>query len=72
LSFSPALSPLRRRDFRLLFLGRLISFAGSAMRPLRSRVSAWDATGSLVLIPAAVSSIGPLADAIGVDATLWL
>jgi MFS family permease len=37
-----------------------------------SRVSAWDAIGSLVLIPAAYAIVGPLADAIGIDQTLWL
>ena len=37
-----------------------------------SRVSAWDAIGSLVLIPAAFAIVGPLADAIGIDNTLWL
>jgi MFS family permease len=37
-----------------------------------SRVSAWDAIGSLVLIPAAYAVIGPLSDAIGVAETLWL
>ena len=37
-----------------------------------SRVSAWDAIGSLVLIPAAYAVVGPVADAIGVDQTLWL
>jgi predicted MFS family arabinose efflux permease len=37
-----------------------------------SRVSAWDAIGSLVLIPAAYAVIGPLADAIGIEATLWI
>jgi len=37
-----------------------------------SRVSAWDAIGSLVLIPAAYAVIGPLAEAIGIEATLWL
>jgi hypothetical protein len=36
-----------------------------------SRVSAWDAIGSLVLIPAAYAVVGPLADAIGIDPTLW-
>jgi hypothetical protein len=29
-----ALAPLRHREFRLLFLGRLVSFAGSAMAPI--------------------------------------
>ena len=37
-----------------------------------SRVSAWDAIGSLVLIPAAYAIIGPLADAIGIEETLWI
>jgi hypothetical protein len=37
-----------------------------------SRVSAWDAIGSLVLIPAAYAAVGPLADAIGIETTLWL
>jgi MFS family permease len=37
-----------------------------------SRVSAWDAIGSLVLIPAAYAIVGPLADAIGIGQTLWL
>jgi predicted MFS family arabinose efflux permease len=37
-----------------------------------SRVSAWDAIGSLVLIPAAYAIVGPLADVIGIDETLWL
>ena len=37
-----------------------------------SRVSAWDAIGSLVLIPAAYAVVGPVADAIGIEETLWL
>ncbi len=37
-----------------------------------SRVSAWDAIGSLVLAPAVYAVIGPLADAIGIEATLWI
>ena len=37
-----------------------------------SRVSAWDAIGSFVLIPAAYAIVGPLADAIGIDQTLWI
>ena len=28
------LAPLRRRNFRLLFFGRVVSFAGSAMAPV--------------------------------------
>jgi hypothetical protein len=37
-----------------------------------SRVAAWDAIGSIVLIPAAYAVVGPLADAIGTDETLWI
>ena len=37
-----------------------------------SRVSAWDAIGSLVLIPAAYAIVGPLAAVIGIDETLWI
>jgi MFS family permease len=37
-----------------------------------SRVSAWDAIGSLVLVPAAFAIVGPVADAIGIDLTLWI
>jgi predicted MFS family arabinose efflux permease len=37
-----------------------------------SRVSAWDAIGSLVLIPAAYAVVGPVSDAIGIDETLWI
>ena len=37
-----------------------------------SRVSAWDAIGSLVLIPAAYAIVGPLASAIGTETTLWI
>lgn len=37
-----------------------------------SRVSAWDAIGSLVLIPVAYAIVGPLADAIGIETTLWI
>ena len=36
-----------------------------------SRVSAWDGIGSLVLIPVAYAVVGPVADAIGIDETLW-
>jgi MFS family permease len=37
-----------------------------------SRVSAYDALGSLALSPLGLAAAGPLSDAIGVDATLWL
>ncbi len=37
-----------------------------------SRVSAYDALGSVALSPVGLVAAGPIADAIGVDATLWL
>lgn len=37
-----------------------------------SRVAAWDAIGSLVLIPAAYAVVGPVSDAIGIESTLWI
>jgi MFS family permease len=41
-------------------------------REALSRVSAYDWLGSLLFMPAGFVLAGPLADAIGVDATLWL
>lgn len=38
----------------------------------QSRVSSYDALGSFVLTPAGMALAGPLAAAIGIDATLWL
>jgi MFS family permease len=37
-----------------------------------SRVSAYDALGSFVFIPIGLTIVGPVADAIGVEETLWL
>jgi MFS family permease len=37
-----------------------------------SRVSAYDALGSFVFIPIGLTIVGPIADAVGVDETLWL
>jgi MFS family permease len=37
-----------------------------------SRVSSYDALGSFVFIPIGLAVAGPIADAIGIDATLWL
>jgi MFS family permease len=37
-----------------------------------SRVSAYDALGSFVFIPLGLTIIGPIADGIGVDETLWI
>jgi len=48
------------------------SLQGHVPNEVLSRVSAWDAIGSLVLIPAAYAIVGPLADAIGIDETLWI
>jgi len=36
-----------------------------------SRVSAWDALGSWVLMPAGYAVIGPTSEAFGTTATLW-
>ena len=41
-------------------------------REALSRVSAYDWLGSLLFMPAGFALAGPLADAIGIDATLWL
>ena len=37
-----------------------------------SRVSSYDALGSFVAIPAGMTAAGPLADAIGLEQTLWI
>jgi MFS family permease len=37
-----------------------------------SRVSAYDALGSMAISPLGLVAAGPIADAIGVDATLWI
>ncbi len=41
-------------------------------REALSRVSAYDALGSIALSPLGLVAAGPMADAIGVDTTLWL
>jgi hypothetical protein len=38
----------------------------------QSRVSSYDALGSIVLIPLGMAFVAPVSDLIGVDATLWL
>jgi MFS family permease len=43
---SRALAPLRRREFRLLFLARVVSFLGSAMAPVALAFAVLDLTGS--------------------------
>jgi len=40
------LGPLRHREFRLLFAGRTISMAGSAMAPVALAFAVLDLTGS--------------------------
>ena len=37
-----------------------------------SRVNSYDALGSFAFVPIGLAVAGPLAEAIGVDATLWL
>lgn len=39
---------------------------------MQSRVSSYDVLGSFVLMPIGFAVVGPLADVIGVDETLWL
>jgi MFS family permease len=41
-----SLAPLRERDFRLLFLGRVTSFAGGAIAPVALAFAVLDLTGS--------------------------
>jgi hypothetical protein len=48
------------------------SLQGHVPNEVLSRVSAWDALGSLVLMPAAFALVGPVSSAIGIAATLWL
>jgi MFS family permease len=43
---SDALAPLRAREFRFLFAGRTISFAGSAMAPVALAFAVLELTGS--------------------------
>lgn len=49
-----------------------LSMQGHVPLDRLSRVYAWDALGSWVLIPIAFAIIGPVSAAIGVDATLWV
>jgi predicted MFS family arabinose efflux permease len=48
------------------------SLQGHVPLDVLSRVSAWDALGSWVLMPIGFALVGPTADAIGVGPTLWL
>jgi MFS family permease len=60
---SDALAPLRAREFRFLFAGRTISFAGSAMAPVALAFAVLELTGSktdlgLVLAARSIPQIG--------------
>ena len=46
-----------------------LSLQGHVPNELLSRVSAWDALGSLVLMPAAI--VGHASELFGITATLW-
>ncbi len=48
-----------------------VSLQGHVPNELLSRVAAWDAIGSLVLIPAAYAVVGPASEVFGITATLW-
>jgi MFS family permease len=48
------------------------SLQGHVPNEVLSRVSAWDAMGSLVLMPVGFAVVGPLSVALGVSGTLWL
>jgi hypothetical protein len=48
-----------------------VSLQGHVPNQLLSRVSAWDALGSLVLMPAAYAIVGPASELFGITATLW-
>ncbi|HWG57046.1 MAG TPA: MFS transporter, partial [Gaiellaceae bacterium] len=45
-----SLAPLRAREFRLLFLGRTISFAGTAIAPIALAFAVLDLTDSLASV----------------------
>jgi predicted MFS family arabinose efflux permease len=48
-----------------------VSLQGHVPNELLSRVSAWDALGSFVLMPAAYAIVGPASEVFGITATLW-
>ena len=48
-----------------------VSLQGHVPNELLSRVSAWDAIGSFVLMPAAYAVVGPVSVVVGITATLW-
>ena len=48
-----------------------LSMQGHVPNELLSRVYAWDALGSWVLMPVAYAVVGPVSEAFGLTATLW-
>lgn len=48
-----------------------LNMQGHVPNELLSRVYAWDALGSWVLMPAAYAIVGPVSEAFGLTATLW-
>jgi hypothetical protein len=48
-----------------------LSLQGHVPNELLSRVSAWDAIGSLVLMPAGYAVVGPISELVGLTPTLW-
>lgn len=47
------------------------SLQGHVPNDVLSRVSAWDALGSWVMMPAAYAAIGPISESLGMTTTLW-
>jgi hypothetical protein len=80
--------PLRDRDFQKLFAAHLVSWFGTSMVPIAmtfnastapantqlvlSRVSAYDASGSIALAPLGLVAAGFLLESIGARATLLI
>ena len=48
-----------------------LSLQGHVPNELLSRVSAWDAIGSFVLMPAGYAVVGPISELVGLTPTLW-
>jgi predicted MFS family arabinose efflux permease len=48
-----------------------LSVQGHVPEDLLARVYAWDAVGSICLMPVGLAVVGPIADQLGVTATLW-
>lgn len=48
-----------------------LSVQGHVPEELLARVYAWDAVGSICLMPVGLAVVGPIADSVGISATLW-